>query len=319
MPSGCCDLPLSGRSEALDIRAGHQMLDVAAGNGNVSPAAARRWCDVTATDYVPALLERARERAAAERSVSRSARPTPRRCPFRTAARRGGLGLGVMFTPDQKRAASEMVRVCSRGGKIGLANWTPEGFIGQIVTSIGKHLPPSAGAKSPSLKGRAGADWRAVRAVRVIHRVGAARLRISISLAASLAGGVQNLLRACAQGVCPSRTRGSIGSRARTQNAHQSIQSLRGRSHDRAQRAPRARHQQALTQIGVRSSKMMRLNKARQSYAYNRVSTSYENLLDHCCAAWKFRKFGFAADFCENIPSVFVILRPDGANISLTG
>src|SRR5215207_3212852 len=98
--------------EALDIRSGQSVLDVAAGNGNASLAAARRWCDVTATDYVPALLERARE-----------------------------------------RAASELARVAKRGGKVGLANWTPEGFIGQLFKTIGKHLPPPNGAQSPALWG----------------------------------------------------------------------------------------------------------------------------------------------------------------------
>ena len=131
------------------------MLDVAAGNGNVSLAAARRWCDVVATDYVPALLDRARERADAERlEHRRSARPTRKRC--RSPTRSFDVVVstfGVMFTPDQDRAAAELVRVCRRGGKIGLANWTPEGFIGQLFKTIGKHVPPPAGARSPALWG----------------------------------------------------------------------------------------------------------------------------------------------------------------------
>jgi ubiquinone/menaquinone biosynthesis C-methylase UbiE len=140
--------------EALDLRSGQKVLDVAAGNGNVSLAAARRWCDVVATDYVPALLERARERAAAERlsiefrEADAEALPFPDGC-FDVIV----STFGVMFTPDQDRAAAEMVRVCKRGGKIGLANWTPEGFIGQLFKTIGKHLPPPAGAKSPALWG----------------------------------------------------------------------------------------------------------------------------------------------------------------------
>ena len=140
--------------EALDIRSGHKVLDVAAGNGNVSLAAARRWCDVTATDYVPALLERARERAAAERLDITFREADAEALPFADGSFDAVVStFGVMFTPDQNRAASEMVRVCKRGGKIGLANWTPEGFIGQLFKTIGKHVPPPAGAKSPALWG----------------------------------------------------------------------------------------------------------------------------------------------------------------------
>ena len=130
------------------------MLDVAAGNGNVSLAAARRWCDVVATDYVPALLERARERAAAERLDIEFREADAEALPFPDGSFDVVVStFGVMFTPDQDRAAAEMVRVCKRGGKIGLANWTPEGFIGQLFKTIGKHVPPPAGAKSPALWG----------------------------------------------------------------------------------------------------------------------------------------------------------------------
>jgi ubiquinone/menaquinone biosynthesis C-methylase UbiE len=140
--------------EALDIRSGQKVLDVAAGNGNVSLAAARRWCDVTATDYVPALLDRARERAAAERLQMNFREADAEALPFQDASFDVVVStFGVMFTPDQDRAAREMVRVCKRGGKIGLANWTPGGFIGQLFKTIGKHLPPPAGAKSPALWG----------------------------------------------------------------------------------------------------------------------------------------------------------------------
>jgi ubiquinone/menaquinone biosynthesis C-methylase UbiE len=140
--------------EALDVRSGQKVLDVAAGNGNVSLAAARRWCDVTATDYVPALLDRARERAAAERLDMTFREADAEALPFPDASFDVVVStFGVMFTPDQDRAAREMVRVCRRGGKIGLANWTPGGFIGQLFKTIGKHLPPPAGAKSPALWG----------------------------------------------------------------------------------------------------------------------------------------------------------------------
>jgi SAM-dependent methyltransferase len=137
--------------EALDIRSGQKVLDVAAGNGNVSLAAARRWCDVTATDYVPALLERARERADADRLDITFREADAETLPFPDASFDTVVStFGVMFTPDQQRAASEMLRVCKPGGKIGLANWTPDGFIGQLFKTIGKHLPPAAGVKSPA-------------------------------------------------------------------------------------------------------------------------------------------------------------------------
>jgi ubiquinone/menaquinone biosynthesis C-methylase UbiE len=140
--------------ESLDIRSGQKVLDVAAGNGNVSLAAARRWCDVVSTDYVPALLARGRERAAAERLNIEFREADAEALPFGDGTFDVVVStFGVMFTPDQDRAASEMIRVCKRGGKIGLANWTPDGFIGQVFKTIGKHVPPPAGAKSPALWG----------------------------------------------------------------------------------------------------------------------------------------------------------------------
>src|SRR3712207_331639 len=144
--------------EALDLRSGQKVLDVAAGNGNVSLAAARRWCDVTATDYVPALLERAGERAQAERLSIAFREADAEALPFDDQSFDVVVStFGVMFTPDQDRAARELVRVCKRGGKIGLASWTPEGFIGQLFKTVGKHLPPPPGARSPARWGtRAG-------------------------------------------------------------------------------------------------------------------------------------------------------------------
>jgi ubiquinone/menaquinone biosynthesis C-methylase UbiE len=140
--------------EALNVHAGQRVLDVAAGNGNVSLAAARRWCDVVSTDYVPALLERARERAAAERLDIEFREADAEALPFPDASFDVvASSFGVMFTPDQERAAAEMIRVCKRGGRIGLANWTPESFIGQLFKAIGKHVPPAPGVKSPALWG----------------------------------------------------------------------------------------------------------------------------------------------------------------------
>lgn len=140
--------------EALDLRAGQKVLDVAAGNGNASLAAARRWAEVVASDYVPALLERARERADAERLTLEVREADAEALPFPDRSFDVVMStFGVMFTPDQDRAAAELVRVCRSGGKIGLANWTPEGFIGQLFKTIGKHVPPPPGARSPALWG----------------------------------------------------------------------------------------------------------------------------------------------------------------------
>jgi SAM-dependent methyltransferase len=140
--------------EALDLRAGQKVLDVAAGNGNVSLAAARRFCDVMSTDYVPALLARGRERAAAEGLKINFREADAEQLPFADASFDVVTStFGVMFTPDQEQAAAEMLRVCRPGGKIALANWTPEGFIGQLFKTIGKHVPPPAGVRSPALWG----------------------------------------------------------------------------------------------------------------------------------------------------------------------
>ena len=136
------------------LRSGSRVLDVAAGNGNASLAAARRWCDVTSTDYVSSLLESGRVRAQAEGHMIRFQDADAENLPFADASFDVVMSTyGVMFTPDQEQAASELARVCKPGGKIGLANWTPESFIGQLFKTIGKHVPPPAGVKSPALWG----------------------------------------------------------------------------------------------------------------------------------------------------------------------
>ena len=158
--------------EALDLRAGQSVLDVAAGNGNATLAAARRWCNVVSTDYVPSLLERGRLRAGADGLFVEFKEADAEALPFDDASFDAVIStFGVMFTPNQDQAAAELVRVCRRGGKIGLANWTPEGFIGQVFKTLGKYLPPPAGAKSPALWGTAqclqdmfGASARNIRA-----------------------------------------------------------------------------------------------------------------------------------------------------------
>jgi SAM-dependent methyltransferase len=140
--------------ESLDVRAGQSVLDVAAGNGNATLAAARRWCDVMSTDYVPSLLERGKARAAADGFSVRFKEADAEALPFADASFDTVVStFGVMFTPNQDVAASELVRVCKSGGKIGLANWTPAGFIGQVFKTLGGYLPPPAGAKSPALWG----------------------------------------------------------------------------------------------------------------------------------------------------------------------
>jgi len=140
--------------EVLDIRAGQKVLDVAAGNGNATLAAARRWCDVVSTDYVPSLLERGRQRAEADGLSIEFKEADAEALGFGDAVFDVVVStFGVMFTPNQDGAAAELLRVCKSGGKIGLANWTPEGFIGQLFKVLGKYLPPPAGARSPALWG----------------------------------------------------------------------------------------------------------------------------------------------------------------------
>ena len=142
--------------EAVDLRAGSSVLDVAAGNGNATLAAARRFAHVTSTDYVGALLERGKERAAAERLAVNFQEADAEALPFTDGSFDAALStFGVMFTPNQEKAAAELVRVVRRGGKIGLANWTPDGFIGQLLKLVGKYAPPPSGIKPPTLWGTA--------------------------------------------------------------------------------------------------------------------------------------------------------------------
>ncbi|WP_428422252.1 class I SAM-dependent methyltransferase [Methylibium sp.] len=141
-------------AEACDLRCDERVLDVAAGNGNATLAAARRGCQVTSTDYVAALLDRGAERARAERLDVKFQVADAEALPFEDASFDVVLStFGVMFSPDQARAAAELARVCRPGGRIGLANWTPEGFIGQVFKTLGRHMPPPAGVQPPSLWG----------------------------------------------------------------------------------------------------------------------------------------------------------------------
>ncbi|QHE86546.1 class I SAM-dependent methyltransferase [Hydrogenophaga sp. BPS33] len=141
-------------AEACDLRTDERVLDAAAGNGNATLAAARRGAKVTSTDYVDTLLQRGAERARAERLDAAFQVADVEDLPFEDASFDAVLStFGVMFAPDHARSASEMARVCRPGGRIGLANWTPEGFIGQLFKVLGRHVPPPAGLQPPSLWG----------------------------------------------------------------------------------------------------------------------------------------------------------------------
>ncbi|HXD52813.1 MAG TPA: class I SAM-dependent methyltransferase [Burkholderiales bacterium] len=161
-------------AEATDIRAGERVLDIAAGNGNVTLAAARRFANVTSTDYVPELLEKGRVRALAEGLPVNFRVADAEELPFEDGNFDVALStFGAMFTPDHTRPAREMLRVVRKGGRIGLANWTPESFIGQLFKVIGRYIPPPAGLKSPALWGTEahlaelfGEQAAAIRAVR---------------------------------------------------------------------------------------------------------------------------------------------------------
>ncbi|MGR4874368.1 class I SAM-dependent methyltransferase [Pseudoxanthomonas sp. LARHCG66] len=143
-------------AEAVDLRWDERVLDVAAGNGNATLAAARRGGQVVSTDYVPALLDLGQARAEAEQLQVAFAEADAEALPFADASFDVVLStFGVMFTPDHARAAYELARVCRPGGRIGLANWTPEGFIGQMFKVLGRHIAPPAGVQPPSLWGTA--------------------------------------------------------------------------------------------------------------------------------------------------------------------
>jgi SAM-dependent methyltransferase len=142
-------------NEAADVRARHRVLDVAAGSGNATLAAARRFASVTSTDYVPALLERGRRRADAEGFANVTFEVADAEAlPYRDASFDVVLStFGVMFAPDHRRAAAELTRVCNPGGRIGLANWTPSGFLGDLLRLIATYVPPPPGVQSPLLWG----------------------------------------------------------------------------------------------------------------------------------------------------------------------
>jgi ubiquinone/menaquinone biosynthesis C-methylase UbiE len=140
--------------EAVDFRPAQRVLDVGTGSGNTALAAARRGADVVAIDFVPALLERGRERAAAERLTIAFQEGDAEKIPFPDTSFDAVLStFGAMFAPNQEKTARELVRVCCPGGKIGITNWTPEGFAGQLFRTIAKFVSPPPGLKPPTLWG----------------------------------------------------------------------------------------------------------------------------------------------------------------------
>ncbi|MBA3425928.1 MAG: methyltransferase domain-containing protein [Rubrobacter sp.] len=137
-------------AEAVDLKPTQRVLDVACGNGNASLAAARRFCEVVGIDYVPMLLDEARERAKAEGLPVDFREGDAEDLPFEDASFDVVLStLGVMFAPNQDKAAAELLRVCKPGGRIGMASWVPDGYIGDLFRTMGKHVPPPAGLKPP--------------------------------------------------------------------------------------------------------------------------------------------------------------------------
>jgi SAM-dependent methyltransferase len=136
--------------DRADLAAGSRVLDVATGSGNAALAAARSGCTVVGLDYVPALLDRAGLRAAAEGLAIELVEGDAEALPFADASFDAVLSVfGVMFAPDQERAAAELLRVCRPGGTVALASWAPDGFLGDLFRTIGAHVPPPAGLASP--------------------------------------------------------------------------------------------------------------------------------------------------------------------------
>lgn len=156
--------------EAVGLRPASAVLDVATGTGHVALAAARRFCAVTGVDYVPALLQEARARAGAEKLQVQFREADAEALPYADASFDYVLSaIGVMFTADHQRAAGELLRVCRSSGVVGLANWTPAGFVGQMLKLVGRHVPPPPGVSSPT-------RWGTEEGIRELLGAGAAEL-----------------------------------------------------------------------------------------------------------------------------------------------
>jgi SAM-dependent methyltransferase len=159
--------------EALDPAAGQRVLDVAGGSGNAALAAARRFADVTCTDYVPELLERAQMRADADGLSVTILEADAENLPFADASFDVVVStFGAMFAPNQARVARELLRVCRPGGKIGMANWSPDGFAGEFLRATAQHVPPPPGISSPL-------RWGTEEGLRELFRDGIRELRIT--------------------------------------------------------------------------------------------------------------------------------------------
>ncbi len=160
--------------EAAGVAAGERVLDVACGNGNAALAAARRFAAVTGVDFVPALLEKARARAQADGLPLTLREADAEALPFPDGAFDVVLStFGVQFAPDQPRAAAELLRVCRRGGRVAHASWTPDGFVGQLFRTVGAHVPPPPGARSP-------ARWGTEARLQELFGAGAGALRTAV-------------------------------------------------------------------------------------------------------------------------------------------
>ena len=159
-------------AETMDLRPDMRVLDVAAGNGNATLAAARRYCHVVSTDYVPALLGSGMARATAEGFDVTFKEADAENLPFENGSFDAVTStFGAMFTADQRAAASEMLRVCRKGGRIGMANWTPDSFIGDVFRTIAAHVPPPVGVRSPL-------QWGTPDRIQELFASGAARIEI---------------------------------------------------------------------------------------------------------------------------------------------
>jgi SAM-dependent methyltransferase len=158
--------------ESTDLRAGQTVLDVATGSGNTALAAARRWCEVVGVDFAPSQLERARERAACEDLPIMFGQGDAEHLPFDNASFDAVLStFGVMFALEQKKAANELLRVCRPGGKVGLANWTPEGFMAEVFRKIGEYVEPPSGMPASIV-------WGTEHGLRQIFGLGIASMQI---------------------------------------------------------------------------------------------------------------------------------------------
>ena len=234
--------------ESLDVHSTDRVLDVATGSGNAALAAARRSCEVIGIDYVPSLLDRARERAIAEGVQAQFEDGDAEAIPFEDDSFDVVTSVfGSMFAPNQEAAASELARVARPGGKIGLVTHTPEGYIGNLFKVIGKHVPPPAGLRSPI-------QWGTEERLRELFGDAIAELRareaahdVPLPLAADLGRLLAAVLRSDAEGVRSGRRGRAPCPRSRPAREHRALQPGRRRHDGRAERISRGRDRRALT------------------------------------------------------------------------